>query len=74
MVYEEEYNTWAIINITADEVTFTLVHDNYKVLAVLSSENSKSYLPTGLNKWKIFDSECEEEADLKFTVVSILHF
>ena len=73
LVFEEEYNTWAIINITADEVTFTLDHDNYKVLAVLSPEGSKSQLPTGLNKWKIFDSECEEEADLKFTVVNILH-
>ena len=49
---------------------FTLDHNNYKVLAVLSAESSENHLPTGLKKWKLMESECGEEMDLKFTVVS----
>ena len=72
LVFEKEYDSWAIINITANEVNFTLDHNNYKVLAVLSELAYENNLPTGLNKWRVFDSDCDsEEVDLKFTVVSM---
>ena len=69
VVYEETYNTWAIIDTSANPVDFTIDPDNYNVLAILSSDNSESHLPTGLNSWEIFDPQCKGARNLKFTSV-----
>ena len=69
IVYEEKYNTWAIIDKSANPVDFTIDPDNYNILAILSSDNSESHLPTGVKSWEIFDPQCKGTRTLKFTSV-----
>ena len=74
IVYDAEYNTWAIIDGKTNPVDFTIDPENYTVLAVLSSDGSKSHVPTGLNKWELLDSECQGVTELKLTVVNCQFF
>ena len=59
--------TWAIVDRPMNPRNLAIDAQDYRILAYLTEDNSSTFLPTGLNIWKLSD---DKSTRLKLTKVS----